>query len=504
MGRQAGDTTTKVWRYLPLACGVLCAVALFAFFQFSYRAHLCHREQFSLFLWAPGPLRAYWTTPAPLARLTGDMLTQFLGLNVVGALIMAAVMTTLGVLVYRLFARWMGVWALPAAALAVAVETGRQCGLTYPLSSTLQWVGIVATLLLMLRLISRVGGQAGKRASVWRLSACVATLAAGLWLFGWGDWEKRAVNRPDMNVERMLAVDNDWYHGRLKHLEQRLRHRAGHTDRFDAYYQNLLLASEYHLGDELMQHYQPFQLGLFLPVESTASYPIIYFSGELWFLVGDMTNAEHSALLGMLFSPGSVGSRPLMRLAEISLIRGDEAAAMKYLRLLDKTLLYHRWARMHMPQNRPKGVDRWLDMKRTLLCRADTVRAPMDIGVSLRHLVEDNPGNVFAREYLYAFDLLGKNLDGFADDYARYQPDGMPPQRTWAEALLMWMTAHGGGGQELVARDIPPEVVNSFVDFMEQYQRIGTGPLPADSQVHQIQQKFGKTYWFFYHFAEMR
>ena len=362
---------TKARRYVPTACTVVCAVALVVFFHVFYRAHLCHREQFSLFLWAPGPLAAYWTSPAPLARLVGDMLTQFLGLPFVGALIMSAVLTLLGVLVYRLFARWIGLWALVPAALAVLFETGRQSGLTYPLSSTLQWVGIVATLLTARR-VSRPAG-------VGRAALGVVVLAAGIGLFGWGDWEKRAVNRPDMNVERMLAVDNDWHHGRLRQLERRLDRRANHPDRFDAYYRNLLLASQYHLGDNLMQHYQPFQLGLFLPVESTASYPIIYFSGELWFQVGDMTNAEHSALLGMLFSPNSVGSRPLMRLAEISLIRGDEAAAMKYLRLLDKTLLYHRWARMHMPQNRPKEVRRWVELKRTLLCTTDTVRAPMDI-----------------------------------------------------------------------------------------------------------------------------
>lgn len=494
---------TKARRYVPTACAVVCAVALVVFFHVFYRAHLCHREQFSLFLWAPGPLAAYWTSPAPLARLVGDMLTQFLGLPFVGALIMSAVLTLLGVLVYRLFARWIGLWALVPAALAVLFETGRQSGLTYPLSSTLQWVGIVATLLTAHR-VSRPAG-------VGRAALGVVVLAAGIGLFGWGDWEKRAVNRPDMNVERMLAVDNDWYHGRLRQLERRLDRHASHPDRFDAYYRNLLLASQYHLGDNLMQHYQPFQLGLFLPVESTASYPIIYFSGELWFQVGDMTNAEHSALLGMLFSPNSVGCRPLMRLAEISLIRGDEAAAMKYLRLLDKTLLYHRWARMHMPQNRPKEVRRWVELKRTLLCTTDTVRVPMDIGVALHHLVEDNPDNVFAREYLYAFDLLGKDLDAFMDDYVRFQPDGMPPQRTWAEAMLLWMTAHGGderthgdARRERMGRDIPPEVVDAFVSFTEQFRGLGSGPLTADSQMRQLQQKFGKTYWFFYHFAEMR
>ena len=488
--RSKGAGVLAIW------LAVVGWLALFVFFQCFYRNHLCHREQFTLFVWAAEPLRAYWSGRAPLARLAGDFLTQFLGLNVVGPLIMTLVLTALGVLTYRLLViaaghakrRQLAIWwALVIAVLFVCLETGRQCGLTYPLSSTLQLVGIVATVLI-----------ARRRKSV---VAMLVILAVGIWLFGWGDWEKRAVNRPDMRVEHMLAVDNDWYHGRDISLQRRLDSQAGKDSRFDTYYQNLLWVSQYRLGDELMQYYQPFQLGLFLPVEATASYQLAYMSGELWFQLGDMTNAEHSVMLGMIFSPNSTGSRPLKRLVEINLIRGDEAAAMKYLRLLDKTLLYHRWAQMHIPQNRPKAVERWLDMKRTLLCTTDTVRAPLDIGCALRHLVEDNPDNVFARDYLFSFDLLAKDIDAFRADYLCYQPDGIPPQRVWSEALLLWIASHGQKEREMSELDIPMDVANAFVGYMEEYGKIGTGILPADRQVARLQQKYGNTYWFFYHFA---
>ena len=487
-------------RLLAGGLALVGLVALFVFFQFFYRNHLCHREQFSLFLWAAEPLRAYWSAPAPVARLFGDVLTQFLGLNVVGPLIMALTLMALGVLTYKLMARYVGLWALIPAALIVALETGRQCGLTYPLSSTLQLVGIEVTALVVLQVVESIN----KKVRKWTCGIfCFSILAAGLWLFGWGDWEKRDVSRPNMRVEYMLALDNDWYHGRDASLQRRLDRHADQNSRFDAYYQNLLWADKYRLGDKLMQHYQPFQLGLFLPVEATASYQLAYMSGELWFLVGDMTNAEHSALLGMVFSPNSVGSRPLMRLAEINLIRGDEAAAMKYLRVLDKTLLYHRWARSRMPLGRQKTLEHWLEMKRTLLCTTDTVRDPMDIGCALRHLVEDNPDNVFARDYLFSFDLLAKDIDAFRDDYLRYQPHGLPPQRTWAEALLLWIAAHERGEREMAELDIPSDVANAFVNYMEEYGKLGTSLLPADRQIAGLAQQYGKTYWFFYHFAQM-
>ena len=487
-----------------LACGLAVAslLVLFVFFQFFYRGHLCHREQFSLFLWAAEPLRAYWLAPAPLAKLTGDMLTQFLGIRIVGPLIMSVVLTLLGMLVYRLLARFLGVWALIPAVLVVVLETGRQCGLTYPLSSTLQWVGIVATLLIIERCILQgLTRSTAKRSIVCSAFFSVAFLSLGLWLFGWGDWEKRAVVTPEMNVERMLTIDNDWYHGRLDRMQQRLDEQSNHPNRFNSYYQNLLLTTQYRMGDELMHYYQPFQLGLFLPVSATTSYPLIYMSGEMWFQLGDLTNAEHSVLLGMLFSPNSVGSRPLMRLAEISLIRGDEAAAMKYLRVLEKTLFYRRWARMHMPAERPKGLLRWMEMKRTLTVMTDTVRTPMDIDTSLRHLLNNNPDNVFARDYLFSYDLLDKDVESFVKDYDRYLPGQAVIQRTWAEAMLIWLVAHGRPDEEVAARGIPPAVIADFREYNELYKSVETG---IPSGYRRIQEEFGKTYWFFYHFAQIK
>ena len=228
--RQSGGV-----RFLAWGLALAGLVALFVFFQFFYRNHLCHREQFSLFLWAAEPLRAYGSAPAPVSRLLGDVLTQFLGLNVVGPLIMALTLTILGVLTYKLFSKFLKLWALIPAVLIVVVETGRQCGLTYPLSSTLQWVGIVGTLLIVLGLNKSPRAKAATRRAA-SLVAGFLILAAGIWLFGWGDWGKRAVMWPEMNVERMLAIDNDWYHGRLDHMQHQLDKQAKHPSRFNSYY----------------------------------------------------------------------------------------------------------------------------------------------------------------------------------------------------------------------------------------------------------------------------
>lgn len=70
---------------------------------------------------------------------------------------------------------------------------------------------------------------------------------------------------------------------------------------FTAYYYNLLNAQQNRLPDRLMDGYQPASQGLFLPVAPHSTYLTIYAANEVWFALGDMTMAEHAAILGMIF-----------------------------------------------------------------------------------------------------------------------------------------------------------------------------------------------------------
>ena len=56
-----------------------------------------------------------------------------------------------------------------------------------------------------------------------------------------------------------------------------------------------------------MDGYQPASQGLFLPVAPHSTYLTIYAANEVWFALGDMTMAEHAAILGMIFSVTVIG-----------------------------------------------------------------------------------------------------------------------------------------------------------------------------------------------------
>lgn len=474
-------------KYIEWRAAGIGALALFLFFFRILPYHLFHREQTQLFLLATEPLAGYLRHPAALARLSGDFLTQFFYYEGGGPTIMAVVLLLWGVVVFRLLVPYMGRWAWVPTVLAVAWEAGRQCGLSYPLSGTIALTGIGGVLLLCRSCMRRS----------WKSGLPVSILAvlSGYWLFGCGDWSSRWYNMPDLGREYLLALDSEMYFGRSEKVRKLLA-EGEYRSPFTAYYYNLLNAQQNRLPDRLMDGYQPVSQGLFLPVAPHSTYLTIYAANEVWFALGDMTMAEHAAILGMIFSPHHTGARAVKRLAEINLVNGDEAAAMKYLRLLQKTMCYRDWAERRIPGKQTTEVCQWLERKRLLLPATDTLRSSADIPLSLRHLLRNNPDNTLACDYLLCFDLLNKDIGAFAGDYREFAAKKFP-SRLYAEGLLIYLAGKKASLDEVEKWNIPPQVLDEFGDYTRLYEANGGNGAP-------LQAKYGKTYWFYFHYATMK
>ena len=474
-------------KYIEWGAAGIGALALFLFFFRILPYHLFHREQTQLFLLATEPLAGYLRHPAALARLSGDFLTQFFYYEGGGPAIMAVVLLLWGVVVFRLLVPYMGRWAWVPTVLAVAWEAGRQCGLSYPLSGTIALTGIGGVLLLCRSCMRRS----------WKSGLPVSILAvlSGYWLFGCGDWSSRWYNMPDLGREYLLALDSEMYFGRSEKV-RKLLVEGEYRSPFTAYYYNLLNAQQDRLPDRLMDGYQPASQGLFLPVAPHSTYLTIYAANEVWFALGDMTMAEHAAILGMIFSPHHTGARAVKRLAEINLVNGDEAAAMKYLRLLQKTMCYRDWAERRIPGKQTAEVCQWLKRKRLLLPATDTLRSSADIPLSLRHLLRNNPDNTLACDYLLCFDLLNKDIGAFAGDYREFAAKKFP-SRLYAEGLLIYLAGKKASLDEVEKWNIPPQVLDEFSEYTRLYEANDGNGAP-------LQAKYGKTYWFYFHYATMK
>lgn len=282
----------------------------------------------------------------------------------------------------------------------------------------------------------------------------------------------KAFGKPSPQLEWLMslsnaATDEDW--DRLDNLTREDRHSE-----VGSCYRNLAKAMKGELSASLMDYYAPFERALFIPVGENSSRLTIALSGEVWYQLGEMTMAEHSAILGLAFSQKQNGKRFLRRLGEINRIWGDEQAAAKYFGLTGK----------------PSALDiDQLLYRRSLLPAKDVIHSAGDYRTPLKALVAANPGNRPAYEYLLCLDLLCKELGAFVEDF---NPQ-MPGSRLYQEAALIWMASTGDHSEQTAAHfGIEEEVFNEFIQFTEMFGK---------ASFEQMQSRFGKTYWFYFKYA---
>lgn len=520
--------TSKYGLLLVAIGGWVC----FAFYQFMYPYHLVYREQTSLFTYTSAQLIGYLDKPAVLSCLLGDFLLQFFHYDGGGAVIMTLLMLLLGRISYSIFRPWTKGWiALIVATIVPCWEVLRFCSLTYPLSSTLSLIGGLG-LFLLFRLVKgkwtyMVSGLCGIALSyelfgygmfafllcvllsaVIRrrhyIGACLMLLEAFTLPFALSDnylltpaqaYQYPATGwwgTPNATYEHLLRLDIEGYSGNWQGVSQ-LAHPDMRTSMTSVLY-NLANGMQAALPDRLMHYYQPAGLGLFVPVDESSTYFSTQIAGEIWFQLGDMTMAEHAAILSMIFSPQHKGARMIQRLAEINLINGDEEAAMKYLRLLSHTLAYKTWAKDRIPGKESEQVKQWLEQKRMLLPKNDTIRvSTTDVVKSLYLLLEANPRNQMACDYLLCFHLLMKDISSFSRDYQLFYHG--KPNRLYAEALLIQLRKNHATGEEVKNTGMSPEVVKAFNDYSFSYNQYGGSPTGPMS-------RFEGTYWYYYHYAK--
>ena len=257
------------------------------------------------------------------------------------------------------------------------------------------------------------------------------------------------------------------------------------------YYYNLSNAVHGTLADRLLDYYQPFERGLFLPVGEHSTPFQIACAGDVWFVLGDMSMAERDAMLGMLFSPAHTGSRYLKRLAEANLVKGDFEAASKFLRILLDSPRDRGWAQARLPENWSGAYRGRIELKRSFLPSADVVHGMDQTQLILRILLNSNPSNKMALDYLLCYDLLVKDLDAFIRDY----DPSLTRSHLYEEAMLIFLASRGGMSPENFAHyNISEQTLSRFNRFVSIYRR-------DEGSGENLSGEFGNTYWYWFYFA---
>ena len=334
-------------------------------------------------------------------------------------------------------------------------------------------------------------------AAVVRLKAWIgyAVTAAALAVMLWTGFDAR--------TEYMLRMSSEAYFNRWDRVLAAADRNWDYKSYVGSYYTDLALAREGRLGDELMKYYQPASNALLLAINEKSGYIYAMAGCDAQIEMGDLAQAQHTAMLAMTFTPRQRSSRVARRLAEIAIIAGDYELADKFLRQLEYGLFHRRWAaerRRLLADEELLSAQPEVAVKRSLLSRSDTLFSPNDWFRSLYNLLESNPSNRMARDYLMCYHLLNKDMRRFKADYDRYcfadaARAGIP--KYYEQALVMCLGAEPDAVEQYVRYGVSEATYAECLDYLAAYERAG-----GDGR--QLMERFGDSYWFYYYYAQIK
>ena len=184
---------------------------------------------------------------------------------------------------------------------------------------------------------------------------------------------------------------------------------------------NLALAMTNQLGERAFEFYQRGSQGLLPPFER--NYATTQLTGEIYFHLGLVNTAQRLAFEAMeAISNYNKSGRALKRLVETNVINGQYKVADKYLKMLEKTIFYRRWAeRMRAMLGDEKVINAHplYGTLRQYRLQEDFLFSDTELDKICGQLFMHNHQNQMAAQYLLLLPLLDRDVPRFMQ-YAQY------------------------------------------------------------------------------------
>lgn len=298
--------------------------------------------------------------------------------------------------------------------------------------------------------------------------------------------------KPQMDLEKTLAADCEYYFGNYNTVVNMVE-KDKEPNQYMKFYYNLVSAQGRSLPAVLLKYPNNY-LGTFETLGPDTPPLTIKTINELYWILGDMTFCERAAMLANVCSPENRNIRMMKRLAEINLVKGDYDAARKYLRILQKTFVWSRWANRAFDALGRKAssydkalLQQYID-KRPYLNTRDTLRLNDNCHTIMSELIESNPNNNIAINYMLCSDLLLKDMETFKHDYDAYylKQQNVTYEKLYQEALAIYLAGTKAPTAEWAKYIKRQDVLQRFKLYNEQRGN------PA----------FKDTYWYYFDKAE--
>ena len=261
------------------------------------------------------------------------------------------------------------------------------------------------------------------------------------------------------------------------------------------YFYNIALSSTGQLCDRLFHGRQDFGTSsLFLPWSSEH----INWGAWSFYSIGLINEAQRWAYEEMVV----YGRRPqnMKLLVKSSLINGDYILTRKYAGILKKSLFYRKWAISYEKlagDSLAVKSDPALGRKMSILPGKDFFVFLESPEGNLPRLVNQNPGNREAFEYLMAWLLLNKDVEMLVGNISLMKDMGYTSiPRHIEEAILIYYNSQGRlpdmGGLELSSE--------TRLRFDQYFSAFMTGRQNPATLEGKMREQFGNTFWYYFHF----
>lgn len=261
------------------------------------------------------------------------------------------------------------------------------------------------------------------------------------------------------------------------------------------YFYNIALSETDQLCDRLFRGRQDFGTGsLILPWGNE----YLSWGAYFYYSIGLVNEAHRWAYEEMVV----YGYRPqnIKLLVKTNIVNGDFKMALKYINILKKTICYKDWAieyekLLQDPQSIRSHPDLGPELK---IIPKDNffiqIDAPQD---NLSLLLDSNPNNRKAFEYKMAWLLLTKNVEAVVNNIKKMKEMGYTRIPLHIEEAVLSYYNSTKMVADLGGLIISFETQARFDQYVAAY--IAARQNPATSK-ERMQQRFGNTFWFYFHF----
>ena len=187
---------------------VVAFVATALFFGLAYPYHLMRREQMTLFIYdIPYLLRTYGCVGG-ISTLIGDFVEQFYCIKIIGPIVVSTLLTTIGILSYRITRNFVGPKvSLGIAALLFFWSFLRETETRFLTQYTISFLGYLLCIYTAMNF----------KDTVSKVCALFSFLMIGTVLFGTPYHKNygKLIGKPDFDYEKLIAMDieasnEDW------------------------------------------------------------------------------------------------------------------------------------------------------------------------------------------------------------------------------------------------------------------------------------------------------